>query len=127
MLFHILNVIDLKHILNAHERGHTMNTDNIEKLPKTIKTELFITLAVSGWNTGKIGVWDCDVSEGGSEEYILLTTKTVTFKLPQNMDIKGKVIEGLEAEKDRIQADTHMKLKDIQEKIDNLLAIEYKP
>lgn len=103
-----------------------MNMEDMEKLPKTIKKKIFVTLAISGWRAGNIGCWDCDIT-GSDSDYILLTTQKVTFKLPQNIDVKGKVIEGLEAEKEKIQAETHMKLKDIQEKIDNLLAIEYKP
>lgn len=103
-----------------------MSRDNIEKLPKTVTKEMFVTLRVSGYAAGDIQFWDCNVANSG-EDFILLTTKKMTVKIPQNIDVKGRVIEGLEAEKDKIQARHHMELKDIQDKIDNLLAIEYKP
>lgn len=103
-----------------------MNVDITEKLPKTVEKELFITLVVSGYDVGKIGVWDCNIPKYDSG-YILLKKQKVTFKLPQDINVKGKVIESLESEKEKIKADFHMQLKDVQDKIDNLLAIEYKP
>ncbi len=103
-----------------------MNANNIEKLPKTTEIELFVTLKVAGYDAGRIGVWDCDIANANND-YISLKTEKVIFKLPQNIDIKGEVIKGLQSEKDKIKADFHMQLKDVQDKIDNLLAIEYKP
>lgn len=103
-----------------------MNKDNIEKLPKTLTKEMFICLGVGGYNAGDLSVLDFNRSVH-NEDYIFICTKKVTFKIPQNIDVKGKVIESLEAEKEKLQADFHMKIKGVQDKIDNLLAIEYKP
>lgn len=103
------------------------NVDNLEKLPETIEIELFVTLKVGGsYDIGKINVWGRNISNSNND-YILLKTEKVTFELPQDIDIKGKVIEGLESEKEKIKADFHMELKGVQDKIDNLLAIECKP
>lgn len=102
-----------------------MNTDNIEKLPKTITQKMYVHLRISGYGAGNFFCGQCDISED-DQDLILIATQDVTFNLPQNIDVKGKVIESLKAEKEKIQVVTHMKIKDIQDKIDNLLAIEYK-
>ena len=101
------------------------HVDIRKNLPETITEEVFVTLRVAGYDTGRIDVWGCNVARGDSK-YILLCTKEITFELPQDIDVKGQVIEGLESEKPKIKADFHMELKEVQNKIDNLLAIEYK-
>lgn len=103
-----------------------MKIDNIEKLPETITQKVYVHLHVSGYSVGNFYCAQCNIA-GHDEDLILICEQDVTFKLPQNIDIKGRVIEGLEAEKDKIKADFHIKLKGVQDKIDNLLAIEYKP
>ena len=105
-----------------------MKQADYEKLPKKITKEIFILLDANGYGNIEecFSCMDFDASKYGSDK-ILITTKEVTFSIPQNIDVKGKVIEGLETEKEKIQAAFHMKLKDVQDKIDNLLAIEYKP
>ena len=99
-------------------------TDFLKKLPKTITKEIFIHVDTEAYHGPKFYCTDYDASDG-MQCYVLLGTQEVTFKIPQNIDIKGEVIKGLENDKEKIQADTHMKLKDIQDKIDNLLAIEH--
>lgn len=93
-------------------------------LPKSITRDLYVTYGIKGYSAGEIQVWDCDVT---GEERILLTTTSVTVKLPQNMKIKDKVIDALQAEKDKVLANAHMKAKELQQKIDSLLGLEYKP
>jgi len=102
-----------------------MSKDNIEKLPKTEKKEIFILLDIGGYHAGNLGYSDYDASKYGDNQ-ILLGTQMVTFKIPQKVDIKGKAIEGLEDKKSKLQAKHHMELKEVQDKIDNLLAIEHK-
>jgi len=99
---------------------------DIEKLPKTQTTEIFITLCIGGYRAGELNYRNRDFSTFSDDE-ILLGTQKVKFNIPQNVDIKGKAIEGLEDQKSKLLAKHHMELKDVQDKIDNLLAIEYKP
>lgn len=99
---------------------------DIEKLPKTAKQEIFILLSIGGHFAGALHFADYDSSDY-DENKILLGTQNVKFNIPQNVDIKGKAIEGLEDQKSKLLARHHMELKGVQDKIDNLLAIEYKP
>jgi len=100
---------------------------SIEKLPKTIEKEIFITLCISGYAAGKISVGDYNKAEFSSNDDVLLGTETVTFNVPQKVDIKGRAIKNLEDKKSKLQARHHMEIKEVQDKIDHLLAIEYKP
>ena len=100
---------------------------DIEKLPKTIELEMFITFKTGGYHAGKISVNDYDASLFSHTECVLLGSKMVTFDVPQGVDIKGRAVENLEEQKSKLQAKHHMEIKEVQDKIDQLLAIEYKP
>ena len=41
--------------------------------------------------------------------------------------MRGEVIKGLEEQKIKVEATANMEMKEIQDKIDSLLAIEYQP
>ncbi len=103
------------------------------KIPKTITKKLFITVGVDSWNSNQISILDFDRTKLSKEvEYVLLKTQEVTFDLSDaefsdENSIKKEIVKGLEEKKAKIKAETHMKIKEIQDKIDNLLAIEYKP
>ena len=57
----------------------------------------------------------------------MLYKTTATFEIPPQDNLKEKVIDTLQEEMRKIEAEAFMKKKAIQEKINNLLAIEYKP
>lgn len=99
-------------------------TDNLKKLPEKLEETIYICLRTQGCLAGEFAISNLDVSKY-SEGDILITSKKVTFNIPQNIDVKGKVIESLESEKDKIQADFHMSMKKVQDKIDSLLSIEH--
>lgn len=111
--------------MSGQRKGKAMKVDNIEKLPETVEQEMFIVLNVGGYAAGSLVFADYDASKYDKDQ-ILIAKQNVTFNIPQNIDVKGQVIASLEEEKEKIQAETHMKLKAVQDKIDNLLAIEYK-
>ncbi len=93
-------------------------------LPSSITRDIFLTYKISGSDSGRMEIWDCDLS--GSERINLATMK-VTFKIPKKMDLKEKVIDALRNEKEEILASTHKKITELDEKINSLLALEYKP
>lgn len=95
-----------------------------DEIPKKIVIESFLCYEIRGYNQGKFGLWDCDVS---GQDRILISTQNVTINLPKELDLKEKLLESLESEKSRLLADTHMKVKEIQEQINELLCLEYKP
>lgn len=95
-----------------------------DDLPESVTRELYVFYGIKGYSAGEISVWDCDVS---GEERILLTTSEVTVKIPKGLKIKDKVVDALKAEKDKVLANAHMKAKELQQKIDSLLGLEYQP
>lgn len=99
---------------------------DIEKLPKTIVRKMFIVLHIAGWRAGDIGVYGFDSAKDDDNE-VLLGTQMVTFKIPQDVDVKGEALKGLRNTKSMLEGKHHMELKTVQDKIDQLLAIEYKP
>lgn len=110
-----------------------MNFEDVE-IPKEIEETLYVCLCIdSKWahDIGQITVSICDRSRKGYSDdtvYLLLATETVTIKIPRTvLDIKGELVSGLEARKEKELAEHHMKMKAFQDRIDNLLAIEYKP
>ena len=93
-------------------------------MPKNFETQIFVTYELGKYDLGIIKVWDCDVS--GSDR-ILLCSPKIKIQLPGDLDLKAQMLMSLESEKSRLLADTHMKVKEIQEKINNLLCVEYNP
>ena len=58
----------------------------------------------------------------------MLNKKTVKIKLGKvKIDMRGEVIKGLEEQKIKVETTANMEIKEIQDKIDSLLAIEYQP
>lgn len=100
------------------------------KIPKQITTQIYVTLGIGRWNSGNISINDYFVEDDDIEfAKLLLTTTEITIDLPQDIDVdaKGKFISILEKKKEGLQASFHMQIKEVQDQIDNLLAIEYKP
>ncbi len=110
-----------------------MTMTNKIKVPKTVTKTLYIYIGVDGYNFNDISVADYSRVGFSSEmESVLLKTQEVTFDLSdaESIDdsaIKGEIVKQLKEQQKEIKAETHMKIKDLQDKIDNLLAIEFKP
>lgn len=60
--------------------------------------------------------------------WVCLAETTVKVKVPDTkIDLKGQGLQGLEKERDQMQARHFVEMKDVEDRIANLLAIEYKP
>ena len=96
-------------------------------IPEEITLPLFVCLSLADYNFNKILLSAFDPREysSNSDERILLVETEITVKLPQDIDVKGRLLGSLEKKKSGIQAEYHMRLKEVQDKIDNLLAIEH--
>lgn len=96
-------------------------------IPEEITLPLFVTLGVVGWNFNSIRLDGNDFRKYSSapEERIMILETEITLKLPQDIDAKGQMLGSLEKAKSSINAEYHMKLKKVQDKIDNLLTIEH--
>lgn len=97
-------------------------------IPEEITLPLFVTLGVANWNFNSIGLDEMDFRKYSSrpEEKIMILETEITLKLPQDIDAKGQILSSLEKEKAGIRVKFHMRLKRVQDKIDNLLAIEHR-
>lgn len=97
-----------------------------DALPASITRTLFICYGMGRYNAGRIEINDFDHSGSDGFERIPLCQHEVTITIPKPDDIKAKAVEVLEEQKRGMLARHHHELKAVQDKIDNLLAIEYK-
>jgi hypothetical protein len=61
------------------------------------------------------------------DDEITINSMEVTMDIPEDFDINTAHIDILKAEKSKIQAEAHLKAENLDEQIQRLLAIEYKP
>ena len=61
------------------------------------------------------------------DEWVKIGTATVTVTFDDNNTITGNMIETLKAKKAKTLADAHAEANAIEQKIQSLLAIEYRP
>lgn len=93
--------------------------------PPEWKGTIYLVMNIRpGHSFGEVTAWDCDMS---SEDSILLGEHEMTLAIDTTVDIKSVAIKSLEATKQRVQAEAFKKTTEIQAKIDDLLAIEYRP
>jgi hypothetical protein len=85
--------------------------------PKTVTRELFIHH--SSYREDNIWVCSDDMSDHGD---ILLGKVSVTFEIPQR-DIAAAKVEMLEKQIEKLQAKTQIKVTNMKEQIQSLLAI----
>lgn len=68
------------------------------------------------------------VNRTSPDNYICIAQKQVTVTVPQTkVDIKQKVLDALEKEKQKLMAEHYKRMAGIQEKIDSLLCLSYQP
>lgn len=89
-------------------------------LPETIKVKIYIQVSLY---SDEPQAFTCDMSDHG---YIPLGTDEVIVTVPQTDRVLAE-IEMLEKTADKIKADTHAKVKTIEDRIQSLKALEYKP
>ncbi len=93
---------------------------NVNDLPKKVTMNLVLTVSDFGW----LKVFDAS-DESVINNYIGLTVEpvSVTFKIGSKADITAGLVENLKAESQRIRADAEVKCKEIDEKVNSLLAL----
>lgn len=108
--------------MNKEDRHTTYQPDAI---PASITRTLYVGYGIGQFNAGNIVVSEYE-HDTESLATVRIMEKDITFNLPPSkVDVKGKMLEVLEAEKQKILAENHQRLHKVQEKIDRLLAIEY--
>ena len=91
----------------------------MNELPKTVTEQLYISQ--SQW--GDVSITACDMTEHG---YITLGTETITLDVPQDININQIKIDNLKEQKQKLLAETEVKLNTLEEDIQKLLCIENK-
>ena len=103
-----------------------MNFEDFE-IPKECEGTVYVCLdmrsgCVSLYHYDQEVLWKDD----SARQYKTLASKKIKIKIPvQHIDIRGELVQGLEKQKANELAEHHMKMKRLQDQIDNLLAIEY--
>lgn len=93
-------------------------------IPTKVNTTIYTHYRIGGYSAGELVNYDFDAT---GEDYIVVAKTPITIKISKPKDIKNKVIEALEAEKEKQVAEHYKKMKEIQGKIDSLLVLEYQP
>src|SRR5882724_2937789 len=102
-----------------------------DEIPQEITRDIFLYYGVGRYVQGEISIDDYERDEGtGDEDWgrVLLARHEMTFSIPTCIvDLKAKKLEILNVKKQNILAENHKRLKDVQDKIDALLSIDFKP
>jgi len=97
------------------------------EIPKKIETTLYINLGVGSYNQNVISINSySNISTLDGFEDVLLMEVPFSIDVPDDItmeDITNRLVQVLKDEKQKIQAEYHVKLEKVQEKIDNLLAL----
>lgn len=98
-----------------------------DEIPEEITRTIYVGYGIGKFNGGRIVVSDY-LHDSEDFAVVPILEKELTFHLPKcKIDIKGKMLEVLEAEKQKVLAENHARLQAVQEKIDQLLVLEHKP
>jgi hypothetical protein len=70
--------------------------------------------------------WRCDMSDNGPE-YVSLGVREVEVEIPDDFDPRPQQIAKLREHKRKIQAEAQAKADNIEDQIQRLLCLEFKP
>jgi len=97
-------------------------------LPASISVDIRVGYGIGRFNEGNIVIQEGEFSNSEDFATVELALIEVDIPLPEaTVDIKGKKLEYLQKQKERILAENHMRLKEVDDKIASVLALEYKP
>ena len=96
---------------------------------RTIPVTLFIHYATSTFSHEKLLVATVDMSKNFPDRSILLESREIeiTVNQPEPIDIIGLQVEQLREQKQKTVADAQQRIAAIDDKIQQLLCIEYTP
>lgn len=94
----------------------------------TIPVTLYIHYATS-FLTNKFVVATADFTKSSPDQYVLLETRKIelTVNQPEPIDIIGLQVDLLREQKAKIAADAQQKIAIVEDKIQQLLCIDYTP
>lgn len=95
----------------------------------TIPVTLYIHYATSTYSTKKIVVSSADFTKCSPDQYVLLETRNIEIQVnqPEPIDIIGLQVDQLREQKTKVAADAQLQIATIEDKIQQLLCIDYTP
>lgn len=100
-----------------------------ENLPESVEKEIFLVLGVGKYNYGQLTARDWERTGTPSENFeeVNLGSQIVNLIIPKfgKTEIRDQLLEQLNDEKQKKMAEHEMAMRNIQERINNLLLIEY--
>ncbi|EAM8673182.1 hypothetical protein BL252_06385 [Salmonella enterica] len=95
----------------------------------TIPVTLYIHYATSTYSTNKVIVATANLAEASPDFYVLMETRKIEILVnqPEPIDVIGLQVDQLRAQKTKIAADAQQHLAAIEDKIQQLLCIDYTP
>lgn len=97
-------------------------------IPKQFEIMIYTHYCYHSEYKWAIGTISHDTYDRSGDTHICVAQTPLTVHVPeQQHDIKKMVIDALEKEKKKQMAEYHKKMFELQEKIDRLLCLEYKP
>ena len=91
------------------------------------KIKAFVFYHKYEWRTDAEYRIDCNDMTQVGPDYVMIGEQEFEVEIPDNFDPRPFQVKGLRAEKERIIAEAHAKVVNLEEQIQKLLAIEHKP
>ena len=96
------------------------------KSPTSWTGDLYFVMSLKSYSFGNVSCWPFNSARNDPDEILLHMIEGVTFNLPDTgINVRQEAINSLEAEKQKINAETHVKLEAVQTKIDALKQITH--
>ena len=93
-----------------------------------IPLEVFVISNNGSWlGKQKFEAWSCDPSKHNPAAYSFVTTTNIEVEIPDDFDPVATQVECLKAKKQEILATAQVQANNIEDQIQRLLCIEYKP
>ena len=93
------------------------------ELPEQVDITIYTHYCVTGWQAGDLAHYSFNCH---GDENVLIAETPVTVRIPR-IDFKKKLVEGLQTEMEKQKAEHFKKMKELQDKLDSLLCLEYQP
>lgn len=95
-----------------------------DMIPSKVEATIYTHYRINGYAAGELVNYDFDAT---GEDYIVVAKTPIAIKINKSDDIREEVIKTLEAEKEKCEAEHYKKMQELENKIQSLQRLEYKP
>lgn len=102
------------------------------ELPEKITKKIYVKVGIGRYNTGNISIWDTKVMDDPCDDFGSVTILETQVEIDlsdadlSDANIKNIMISTLEKQKQELMAKCNVEVNKIEDRIRNLLSIEYK-